>query len=80
VIVRITEEAKLIPAVFKLRNMLSDIVILHHGGIHEHAEVCDEDEVALRLVHRLETEPHAMSIRASIGINFLCTRDVAHDE
>ena len=52
----------MVPAVLKLRNMLWDIVVLCCSDIHECAEVCGEDEMGFQLVHRLQAEPHAMSI------------------
>lgn len=79
-IVRVAEEAKLVPAVLKLRDMFRDIVVLRRGGIHERAEVRGENKVALGLVHRLETSPHAMGVRASVGIHLLCSRNVARNE
>ena len=79
-IVRIAEETELIPAVLKLRDVIRDIVVLRRGGIHERAEMRGEDEVALGFVHRLETSPHALGVRASVSIHFLCSRDVARNE
>ena len=79
-IVCVPEEAELIPALLKLRDMLRDVVILRSGGIHKHVEVRCQDKMGFGLMHRLQTEPHAIGGRATIGMNPFHWRYIACDE
>jgi len=79
-IVHVPEEAELIPALLKLRDMLRDVVILRSGGIHERAEVHCQDKMGFGLMHRLQTEPHAIGGQATIGVNPFRWRYIACDE
>jgi len=70
----------LIPTLLELSDVFWDIVLLRSGSIHKRAQVHCEDEVALTLVHGLETKPHAIRGRASVGVYFLHRRYIACDE